>query len=93
MRGFLGLVGFLEMVAGIGFFSTAPTFVQEIGGLIAFGFGVLTMAVVWGVQTIQELWTEREQAEGAEQARLARAARGEPEPEPERSRWEFFRRR
>ena len=56
---FLVLMALLEMIAGVVIVLSAPTAMQEIAGLIAFGFGVLTMAVMYGVRTIQELWKER----------------------------------
>lgn len=66
MMKFLALVSFLEMGGGVVAFLAAPTVIQEIGGLIAFGFGALTMAVVDGVDTFQRLWRNRERAEAAD---------------------------
>jgi len=43
---FLAVVAVLEMIFGVGEFASGPSIMQQIAGLIAFGFGVLTIATV-----------------------------------------------
>jgi hypothetical protein len=59
MRGTLIIVALLEIAAGVLVFVSAPTSIQEIGGVLAFGFGVLTMAVMYIAVTFEGLWKER----------------------------------
>ena len=56
MAAFLAVVAILEMIFGVGEFTFGPSIMQMIAGLIAFGFGVLTIATVWGFWQIHARW-------------------------------------
>ena len=63
MAAFLAVVAILEMIFGVGVFASRQSTMQEIAGLDAFGFGVLTIATVWGVREIHKRWEKRWAAE------------------------------
>ena len=50
---------------GVAVFGTAPTSNQEIAGILLFGFGVLTMAVMYIAVTFEGLWKEHLEAQAA----------------------------
>ena len=66
---------------GVGEFAFGPSIMQMIAGLIAFGFGVLTIATVWGVREIHECWKKRWEAEDALAELTATPNRGSYIPE------------
>jgi hypothetical protein len=51
VAGVLALIGVLELLWGLITFWTGSTIMQQIVGTLAFGFGLLTMAVVSGQST------------------------------------------
>jgi hypothetical protein len=77
---FLGLVGFLEAAGGAVIFLTATTAIQGVEGLVAFGFGVLTMAVARGVEAFKRLWQRRHEAEAEARAEKDGPANEATEP-------------
>ena len=78
---FLAVAAILEVIFGVGEFAFGPSIVQEIAGLVAFGFGVLTIATVWGVREIHECWKKRWEAEDALAELTATPNRGSYIPE------------
>jgi hypothetical protein len=55
----LGVVAIIEVIFGVGVFASRQSITQEIAGLDAFGFGVLTIATVWGFRAIYKRWENR----------------------------------
>jgi hypothetical protein len=69
VAGVLALIGVLELLWGLITFWTGSTIMQQIVGTLAFGFGLLTMAVVSGAEetrrAVNRLRTEIEDARKA----------------------------
>jgi hypothetical protein len=78
---FLAVVAVLEMIFGVGEFASGPSIMQQIAGLIAFGFGVLTIATVWGFREIHERREKRWAAENVLAELAAAPNRGRYIPE------------
>ena len=57
---FLAIVSLLEVIVGAIAIVATSNIIQEIAGLVTFGFGILTMAVLHGIQTFKTLLKERE---------------------------------
>jgi hypothetical protein len=57
---FLALIALFEFFGGIIVLITAPSVIQQIAGIVALGFGALTMTVLHGIRTLETFCKNRD---------------------------------